>query len=169
MWKYLSTAGVLAAALAAGPALAQQSPDEKSKSPMTEEQSQTGQQQSQTGQQQPQTGQQQPGQGAGGQAGQGAEQSGQDAAPKADKSAQAGDLAGQSVYSADGKELGEVTEVNTSSDGSIESIHVDIGTFLGIGGRTVEVSADQFTQANGRIELSLDAKEAEALPEVKAE
>jgi sporulation protein YlmC with PRC-barrel domain len=141
MWKQLSTTGALAAILLAGPALAQQPSSETTEPPAATEQSP---------------------------ADQNAEPA-KDAASTADKSAQAGDLAGQSVYSADGKELGEVTEVNTSSDGSIESIHVNTGAFLGMGGRTVEVSADQFTQNEDRIELTLNAEEVEALPEVKVE
>lgn len=152
MWKQISTIGAITAALAAAPALAQQSPDGSSKSPMAQEK--------------PETGQPQSGQSAAPKTDQGAEA---DKGAQADKSMRTGELAGQSVYSSDGEELGEVAKVNKGPDGDIENIHVDIGSFLGMGGKTVKIGPEQFTQANGRIELSLTAEEAEALPEVKAE
>ena len=89
--------------------------------------------------------------------------------PQAGESGQTADLAGSIVMSADGKELGTVAKVNQSADGNIDSIHVEMGSTLGIGGKTVQVYPDQFTETENGIELSLTAEAAEALPEVKAE
>ena len=89
--------------------------------------------------------------------------------PQAGESGQSADLAGSTVMSADGKELGTVAKVNQSADGNIDSIHVEMGSTLGIGGKTVQVYPDQFTETENGIELSLTAEASEALPEVNAE
>lgn len=89
--------------------------------------------------------------------------------PQAGQGAAMGDLVGLEVYSSDGQRLGEVTKANQGADGKIESIHIDISTFLGLGSKTVEVRAEQFTETENGIELTLNAADADALPEVKAE
>ena len=91
------------------------------------------------------------------------------AAPGAEQAAPMGDLTGLDVYSSDGQKIGTVVKANLDADGKAESLHVDIGGFLGIGQKTVEISAEEFTEADGRIELTLTADAASDLPEVQAE
>lgn len=74
---------------------------------------------------------------------------------------------GQAVWSSNNKELGEVLKVNLDANGQVESIHFDIGSFLGIGGKIVMSEAANFSLNNDRIELKIDAEAAKALPEVK--
>ena len=78
-------------------------------------------------------------------------------------------LAGLEVWSSDGQQLGEVTKVNRAADGNVQSIYADVGAFLGIGGKTVEITSDQFQQKDGRIELSMTAEAAKNLPEAAGE
>ncbi len=85
---------------------------------------------------------------------------------ESDQPAQMGDLTDWPVYSSDGEKLGEVTAVKQGADGNVEAIHADIGGFLGFGAKTVEISADQFSLGDKRIDLSLIAEEAKELPEV---
>jgi hypothetical protein len=81
------------------------------------------------------------------------------------QSSEMGDLTGWPVYSSDGAKLGEVTSVKQGADGIVEAIHTDIGGFLGIGAKTVEISADQFSKGDNRLDLSMTADEANELPE----
>lgn len=76
------------------------------------------------------------------------------------------DYIGWPIYSSDGKNLGSVTSVVRGTDGNIASVRSDIGTFLGLGGKTVEFQAGQFSAAQDRLNLSLSADQAKALPEV---
>jgi len=89
--------------------------------------------------------------------------------PQAGESGQNADLLGSTVTSADGKDIGTVAKVNQSADGKIQSLNVEMGSMLGIGGKTVEVFPDQYTETENGIELTLTAEAAEALPESKTQ
>jgi sporulation protein YlmC with PRC-barrel domain len=88
--------------------------------------------------------------------------------PQPDQSAPLGDLTGLEVYSSDGQKIGTVAKSEANAQGEVESIQVDIGGFLGIGQKTVEIGADQFTQVGDRVELTLSADAAAELPEAMA-
>jgi len=91
---------------------------------------------------------------------------GEEQAPAAtEEQAAPEDLAGLEVWSSDGQQLGQVTKVNRAADGTVQSIYADVGAFLGIGGKTVEITSDQFQEKDGRIELSMTAEAAKSLPE----
>jgi len=89
-------------------------------------------------------------------------------APMEQQTAPMGDLTGLEVYSSDDQKLGTVAKAEANAEGKVESIQIDIGGFLGIGQKTVEISADQFTQVDDRVELTLTADEVAALPEIEA-
>jgi sporulation protein YlmC with PRC-barrel domain len=86
----------------------------------------------------------------------------------ADADAKATDLKGKQVWSSDGKELGAITMVNLGTNGDVESIHVEVGAFFGLIGKTVKIDAAEFSQKNERVELKMDAEAAKALPKIKA-
>lgn len=162
MWKKLSVIGALAAGLTAAPALVQQL---QANGTMQSGQSGQAQQYGQSGQSE-QT--QQYGQsGQTGQSGQAQSQSGQtgQTQSQSQQTAASSELKGQAVYSSDGEKVGEVAEVSEGSGGNVDSIHVDVGEFLGIGSKTVQVRSGQFTQNNDRVELSMKASEVKDLPE----
>lgn len=70
---------------------------------------------------------------------------------------------GRSVYSIDGKDLGEVAAI----DGN--DAYVDIGGFLGIGEHRVRIKdSDIGSVTDERITLKMTEAEAKALPEAKA-
>lgn len=73
---------------------------------------------------------------------------------------------GQAVWSSDGEELGKVTAITQDANGNLESIHFVVGSTLGIGGKTVMTEVADFSQNKDRIDLKIDAKAANALPEV---
>ena len=71
------------------------------------------------------------------------------------------------VFSADGKELGEVAAFKRAADNSVQEMHVDIGGLLGIGETRVALTPAQFKLEDARVVLSLTEEQAKALPKVK--
>jgi hypothetical protein len=72
----------------------------------------------------------------------------------------------KSVYSSDGKNLGEVVSFQRNADDMVIGLHADIGGFLGMGQTRVAVPASQFKLQGDRVVLGLTAAQAEDLPEV---
>ena len=76
-------------------------------------------------------------------------------------------LKGMPAYSADGKNLGQVVEVVRGPDGKVQSVQVDVGRFLGIGGRVVTIDRNAFEEAADRVNLRLTGDAIRSLPEAK--
>jgi hypothetical protein len=74
-------------------------------------------------------------------------------------------LRGRSVVSSDGKELGQVVEVNKGPDGKIHSIQVDFGRWLGLGSKTVTINADKFEHLADQVRLHLRGEEVQSMPD----
>jgi len=55
------------------------------------------------------------------------------------------ELMGARVYSADGRDIGEINDVLLSEEGAIQTYLVDVGGFLGIGEKQVALGADELT------------------------
>jgi PRC-barrel domain protein len=75
-------------------------------------------------------------------------------------------LVGTDVYSSDNKNLGQVVDVTKGPDDKVQSIQVDIGRILGIGSKTITITADKFEHLPG-IKVLLSEKDARSLPEAK--
>lgn len=74
---------------------------------------------------------------------------------------------GRTVYSSDGKNLGEVGELVRGPDDKLTEVHADIGGFLGIGETRVRLGSDKIQEVrDDRIILNLKEEEAKALPAV---
>jgi hypothetical protein len=76
-------------------------------------------------------------------------------------------LRGRPVVSSDGKELGQVVEVNKSPDGRIHSIQVDVGRWLGLGSKVVTINADKFQHLADQVRLHLRGEEVQSLPDAE--
>jgi hypothetical protein len=76
-------------------------------------------------------------------------------------------LEGMPVFSSDNRDLGRVVEVTRAPDGEIQSVQIQIGRFLGIGGRVVTIDAAQLEQLADQIRLRLNGDQVRALPEAK--
>jgi len=74
-------------------------------------------------------------------------------------------LRGRPVVSSDGKELGQVVEVNKGPDGRIHSIQVDVGRWLGLGSKVVTINADKFQHLADQVRLHLRGEEVQSLPD----
>ena len=80
---------------------------------------------------------------------------------------QAKALIDATVLSSDNENLGEVAAIQRDSDGKVTELHADIGGFLGIGETRVRVMPSQFTVVDDKIQLSLTAEQAKALPKIE--
>lgn len=80
----------------------------------------------------------------------------------------ADDLTGTRVYDAAGEWIGEVSELHLDTEGKIDAAIVDVGGFLGLGEKPVELALDDLdimrTGGDLRVALSLTEEELEALP-----
>jgi len=77
----------------------------------------------------------------------------------------AGSLRGVPAYSSDGKNLGNVVDIVRGPDGKVQSVKVEVGRFLGVGGRVVTINANTIEQLADRINLRLTGDAVRSLPE----
>jgi sporulation protein YlmC with PRC-barrel domain len=76
-------------------------------------------------------------------------------------------LKGITVFSADGKDVGQVVEALRGPDGKIQSVQIQIGRLLGIGDKVVSIDAAALQEIGDRIRLRLNADQVRTLPEAK--
>jgi hypothetical protein len=74
-------------------------------------------------------------------------------------------LRGRPVHSSDGKELGQVVEVNRGPDGKIQSIQLELGRWLGLETKAVTITSDKFEQLADRIKLRLRGEDVQSMPD----
>ena len=74
-------------------------------------------------------------------------------------------LRGRPVVSSDGKELGQVVEVNKDPDGKVHSIQIDLGRWLGLGSKVVTINTDKFEHLADQVRLHLRGEEVQAMPD----
>jgi len=74
-------------------------------------------------------------------------------------------LRGMAVYSSDDKSVGHVVDVKRGADGKIQSIEVEVGRFLGLGSKVVDINADKLEQFAERIKLRIGGDQVRSLPE----
>ena len=70
------------------------------------------------------------------------------------------------VYSSDGKSLGHVAAFVRDGSGKITELHADIGGFLGLGQTRVQLTPAQFSLGADRVNISMTADQAKALPKL---
>lgn len=76
-------------------------------------------------------------------------------------------MRGLPVTGSDNADLGEVVDVKRGPDGAVQSLDVEMGRRLGIGGKVVTISRDKFEQIGDRIRLLMKNDEVNGLPEAK--
>lgn len=74
-------------------------------------------------------------------------------------------LRGASVFSSDNKELGHIVDVKRGADGKVQSIEVEVGRFLGLGSKVVEISGDKLEEIAEKIRLRIGGDQVRSLPE----
>lgn len=82
--------------------------------------------------------------------------------------AQAENLMGQSVMGPNGEEIGDINDLLVDrTSGDIQAIVVEVGGFLGIGGRQVMIPWQEanYNPGEGSVSVSLTKEQIEAMPE----
>jgi len=80
---------------------------------------------------------------------------------------EANPLIRMAVFSSDGSKVGTVQSVSTGPDGSVKSIHIKTGGFLGFGARLVTIPEGRFPRNGNNVQLGITGDEVSRLPEVK--
>jgi sporulation protein YlmC with PRC-barrel domain len=68
----------------------------------------------------------------------------------------ASNMIGSSVYDRQNQDLGKVKDIVLNKDGRIDAVVVDVGTFLGMGGKYVAVRPTDIKTDNNRLTLDMD-------------
>jgi sporulation protein YlmC with PRC-barrel domain len=76
------------------------------------------------------------------------------------------ELRGAPVFASDGPEVGRVIEVLIDSEGQHQKLQMTIGSELGFGPRTIEMSGGGFTLLRGAVVIDFTAAALKKLPEV---
>jgi PRC-barrel domain len=76
------------------------------------------------------------------------------------------ELVGAPVLTADGPEIGQVSDVSIDREGRPERIRMTTGAILAFGLRTIELPQGAFTVLRGAVVLDLPAEAVQALPEL---
>jgi len=74
-------------------------------------------------------------------------------------------LRGLPVLTSDNEDVGRVAEVVRDANGKVQALQIDIGRFLGVGGRTITIDANSFEQLADKIKLRLTAEALRAVPD----
>ena len=78
------------------------------------------------------------------------------------------ELVGKTVFGADEEAVGKIDDVVMSKSGTIESVLIDIGGFLGIGARQVAIPVEKLEiQGDAVVATGLTKRQAEEMPEYK--
>ena len=70
----------------------------------------------------------------------------------------------KTVYSSDGKNVGEVAAFARDASGKVTEMHADVGGFLGLGETRVRLMPGDFTLSNDRVVLNLSSDAVKSLP-----
>lgn len=76
----------------------------------------------------------------------------------------AAELIGGLVFSADGREIGELTDVSIADNGRVTKIRITTAAALGLGPRILEFPGGTFVMLRGAVVLDLPAEAIESLP-----
>jgi sporulation protein YlmC with PRC-barrel domain len=74
---------------------------------------------------------------------------------------------GSTVYDVQNRNIGSVKDLLFARDGRIDEAVVDVGTFLGMGGKYVTVKLGDIKNANNRLTLDMTKEQLKAAPEFK--
>jgi hypothetical protein len=80
---------------------------------------------------------------------------------------QAKEWVDKTVYSSDGKEIGEVYEFKRAADNKVTELHADIGGFLGMGETRIKLTPSEFKLQGDRVVLNITEEQAKALPKIE--
>jgi hypothetical protein len=109
------------------------------------------------------------GQGEQAQAQTGQEQGGPQQSAQAQGEQALGHLRGLPAFSSDGKNLGQVVQVERGPDGKIQSVQIQVGRLLGLGEKTVTIDGAKIEQLADRIRVMMNSDQIRTLPDTKGQ
>jgi sporulation protein YlmC with PRC-barrel domain len=74
----------------------------------------------------------------------------------------AAELIGSTVYDVHNRNIGSVKDIVLNSEGKVDAVVVDVGAFLGMGGKYVAVSLNDIKTDNNRLTLNRTKEQLEA-------
>lgn len=79
------------------------------------------------------------------------------------------DMEGQTVHNQDGEEIGTIASVVADDNGESKFVVVDVGDFLGIGGKQVAIDVQHLQlTADGQIQSEVTSDVLESMPEYES-
>ena len=73
-------------------------------------------------------------------------------------------IIGSSVYDRNNEKIGSVQDIILGSGGKVDSVIVDVGTFLGMGGKNVAVQMNDIKTDHGRLTLDRSKDQLKQAP-----
>lgn len=73
-------------------------------------------------------------------------------------------ITGSNVYDRNNEKIGSVQDIILGSGAKVDSVVVDVGTFLGMGGKNVAVKMDQIKTDHDRLTLDMTKNQLEQAP-----
>jgi sporulation protein YlmC with PRC-barrel domain len=91
------------------------------------------------------------------------------AAMAADQTIQSNELRaskiiGSAVYDRNNEKIGSVQDIILGTGGKVDSVIVDVGTFLGIGGKNVAVQMNEIKTDHDRLTLGMSKNQLQSAP-----
>jgi sporulation protein YlmC with PRC-barrel domain len=78
-------------------------------------------------------------------------------------------LIGSSVYGVQNQDIGSISDVILTKSGQVSSVVIDVGSFLGMGGKYVAVSMNDLKTNNDRLTLDRTKDQLKAAPAFQLE
>jgi len=76
----------------------------------------------------------------------------------------AGQMIGSTVYDVQNRNIGSIKDIVLDRDGKVTAVVVDVGAFLGVGGKYVAVGLNDLKTDNDRLTLNRSKEQLEAAP-----
>jgi sporulation protein YlmC with PRC-barrel domain len=76
---------------------------------------------------------------------------------------------GSAVYDVQNRKIGSVDDVILNRDGKVDAVVIDVGSFLGMGGKTVAVPPSDIKTDNNRLTLDRTKEQLQQMAEYRLE
>lgn len=76
----------------------------------------------------------------------------------------AGEMIGSTVYDVQNQNIGSVKDIVLNRDGKVSAVVIDVGAFLGVGGKNVAVPLNDLKTTNDRLTLAQSKSQLQSAP-----
>jgi sporulation protein YlmC with PRC-barrel domain len=78
-------------------------------------------------------------------------------------------MIGSTVYDVQNRNIGKVDDLVLDEDGKVAAVVIDVGSFLGVGGKTVAVQKSDIKSDNNRLTLDRTKEQLQQMAEYSLE